>query len=512
MNINEIEESGYLYRNHNRIDYSKKLNENIEKLMEIKRNENNYNLMLNEFSMDEEGNIASPNSTWFLLKKAFLEERMNDYNLKEGDILRIGRITIKIKKIKFHNPNKNRDSISINTNLKEIVNEPKYKPSSFDNSSKKEKESQKYKICRICYLEEESIDNPLIQPCVCSGSMKYIHLNCLKQWLHTSIFVKIDGNKDCYIYLYKTPECELCKTKFPDYIRNKGKLYEIMDFQNDFNSYVVIESLTLDKNNNKYLYVVNLDVPTNLIKVGRGHDCVLLLSDISVSRWHCFLTVDKSVKKIYVHDNNSKFGTLILVQTKNITMCMDLKLCIQIGRTYLEMNLKEPFNLFNCCGVKEKRNADYYYIQNKENIFLYNKLTIKNENDIECYNKYQLKIKEEKKENKIDNLITENNLIDGNDQNKNMDLQNNKKKEENEENDKENNNDSFDDIEKLIYDGNEQDNNNNNGNDENVLEAQKNSVDKNEENVNVNENNEIVQNSNEINHQLNLSEINNIYI
>ncbi len=81
-----------------------------------------------------------------------------------------------------------------------------------------------------------------------------------------------------------------------------------------------------------------------------------------------------------------------------------------------------------------------------------------------------------------------------------------------EEKDKENNNDSFDDIEKLIYDGNEQDNNNNNGNDENVLEAQKNSVDKNEENVNVNENNEIVQNSNEINHQLNLSEINNIYI
>ena len=472
MNINEIEESGYLYRNHNRIDYSKKLNENIEKLMEIKRNENNYNLMLNEFSMDEEGNIASPNSTWFLLKKAFLEERMNDYNLKEGDILRIGRITIKIKKIKFHNPNKNRDSISINTNLKEIVNEPKYKPSSFDNSSKKEKESQKYKICRICYLEEESTDNPLIQPCVCSGSMKYIHLNCLKQWLHTSIFVKIDGNKNCYIYLYKTPECELCKTKFPDYIRNKGKLYEIMDFQNDFNSYLVIESLTLDKNNNKYLYVVNLDVPTNIIKVGRGHDCVLLLSDISVSRWHCFLTVDKSVKKIYMHDNNSKFGTLILVQTKNITMCMDLKLCVQIGRTYLEMYLKEPFNLFSCCGVKEKKNADYYYIQNKENIFLFNKLTIKNENDIECYNKYQLKRKEEKKENRFDNLITENNLIDGN----------------------------------------EQDNNNNNGNDENVLEAQKNSVDKNEENVNVNENNEIVQNSNEINHQLNLSEINNIYI
>jgi hypothetical protein len=499
--------------------------------MEIKKLENNYILLLNEFSIDEEDNIISPNSTWFLLKKAFLEERMNDYHLKEGDILRIGRITIKIKKIKFHNPNKNSDNISINTNLKEMSNEPKpnepkYK-SLFDTSSKKE--SEKYKICRICYLEEESIDNPLIQPCVCSGSMKYIHLDCLKQWLHTSIFVKIDGNNDCYIYLYKTPECELCKTKFTDYIRNKGKLYEILDFQNDFNSYLVIESLTLDKNNNKYLYVVNLDVPDNKIKVGRGHDCSLLLSDISVSRFHCSITIDKNTKKIYMHDNNSKFGTLVLVQTKNLNMCMDLKLCIQIGRTYLELYLKEPFNLFGCCGVREKKNADFYYIQNKENVFLFNKLTIKTENDIQYFNKYQLKRKEEKNQRKIDNLITENNLIDGdkdnNIGNKNSNANNDNKnegKEVKEPKENNNNENSFDDIEKLIYDENEQENNNENNNenknennnennnDVNELEAQK-DIDKNEDNINVNENNENVNNSNDINHQLNLSELNNIY-
>ena len=42
------------------------------------------------------------------------------------------------------------------------------------------------KVCRIC-LEEEDPDevdaNPYITPCGCTGSMKYIHVNCVKEWL-----------------------------------------------------------------------------------------------------------------------------------------------------------------------------------------------------------------------------------------------------------------------------------------------------------------------------------------
>ena len=465
-------------------------------MLEIKKIDNKYNLILNDFNINEEGVITTPNTTWFLLKKAFLEERMNDYNIKEGDIIRIGRITIKIKKIKFYHNNKKDDDISIHTNLKEVGIVPKYKMSSLIDK----KENSKYKICRICYLEEETSANPLIQPCVCSGSMKYIHLNCLKQWIHTSIFVKIDGNQDCFIYLYRTPECELCKTKFTDYIRIRGKTYEILDFKNDFNSYMVIESLTLDKNNNKYIYVVNLDVPNNKINVGRGHDCSLLLSDISVSRWHCFLTVDKSAKKIYLHDNNSKFGTLILVQAKQLMMCLNLKLCIQIGRTFLELSIKEPFHIFSCCNVSEKKNADFYYLQNKEKLYLFNKLTIKTEYDVEHINKCNLQREEEKV---IDNLITENNLLDDEDINL-QDI----KKEDNESNevniskeDKKENN-SFDDIEKLINEDvkNNKDNNNN----DIVIEPQTN---RNNEAIE-NKSNLIGNNSNN-NNQINYSDINN---
>lgn len=34
-------------------------------------------------------------------------------------------------------------------------------------------------ICRIC-LEGENLEKVLISPCKCSGSMKYVHEECLK--------------------------------------------------------------------------------------------------------------------------------------------------------------------------------------------------------------------------------------------------------------------------------------------------------------------------------------------
>ena len=40
---------------------------------------------------------------------------------------------------------------------------------------------------KICYNEENIINNPLIKPSKCSGSMKYIHINCLIHWIKTKI-------------------------------------------------------------------------------------------------------------------------------------------------------------------------------------------------------------------------------------------------------------------------------------------------------------------------------------
>ena len=54
-------------------------------------------------------------------------------------------------------------------------------------------------ICRICLESEE----PLISPCLCNGTMKYVHETCLNRWrfskMHTLSFSQCD---QCH-YIYQ---------------------------------------------------------------------------------------------------------------------------------------------------------------------------------------------------------------------------------------------------------------------------------------------------------------------
>ncbi|XP_033103110.1 E3 ubiquitin-protein ligase MARCH8-like [Anneissia japonica] len=50
-------------------------------------------------------------------------------------------------------------------------------------------------ICRICHCGSEE-DSPLIMPCICSGSLKFVHQHCLHQW------IKGSNAKDCELCHY----------------------------------------------------------------------------------------------------------------------------------------------------------------------------------------------------------------------------------------------------------------------------------------------------------------------
>ena len=388
--------------------------------MEVIRKNDTFELKLNEYEIDKEYNITTPNSAWFLLRKEFIDDRMNDYNLREGDIFKIGRIIVRIRTIKFaknnnKNNDNNNDNNSINTNFSQNLKEIQIEHNKIK-KVKEPKEAKSNKLCRICYGEEENDENPLLQPCTCSGSMKYIHLNCLKTWINTSVNIKLESSEYCNIYSYKPAECELCKTTFPDFVRHKGKLYEILDFYNNYSSFLIFECLTSDKIQNKFMYVVNLDIPNNIINIGRGHNSHVLLNDISVSRLHCFLKINKRTKKLHLSDNNSKFGTLALIQTNHIILVPDLALHLQVGRSYLKILIKKYVSFFNCCGVSEKKNSDFYYLQNNDEEKFGNKLTVKTENETtdEKENENKLvDIKEEKKD--INFMKTKINLMDDND-------------------------------------------------------------------------------------------------
>jgi E3 ubiquitin-protein ligase DOA10 len=71
----------------------------------------------------------------------------------------------------------------------------------------------KDQICRVCLSEEEP-DKQLINPCSCTGSMKYIHETCLNEWLEGKKHMKETEFVNSYIW--KNLECEICKTSYAD--------------------------------------------------------------------------------------------------------------------------------------------------------------------------------------------------------------------------------------------------------------------------------------------------------
>ena len=438
--------------------------------MHLDCNENQFFIDVNSYKIDEYENICSNNSTWFSLKndKKNRNNRMNMFKINEGDVLKIGKIIIRIRKIKFQS-NKHNDkkiiNIDINDNKYELSNsatsekisilqeiganslfnfnnniniQNTVKKQNEEEEKEKEKEilsinktsnkkislqklnfitpekiffqeNQKKKstdfpqrCCRICYLEEETEINPLIQPCLCSGSLKYIHLECLRKWIGTRNWTQIENNENVCIYLIKEVDCELCKNKLPDYIRHKNKLYKIIDFKIDFKNYISFENLTLDKQKNKFIYVVNLDKKKE-IKIGRGHEANIILSDISVSRVHCILNVYN--KNVYLQDNEAKYGTLVLVQTQRLNIIDNVELNLQIGRSFINCKNKTPFRLFKCCdNSKEIINYNSYFKQNSKKIGMKKILTVKTEIDEE----------EKEKENEKEFILENKENIDNN--------------------------------------------------------------------------------------------------
>ncbi|XP_070585362.1 probable E3 ubiquitin-protein ligase MARCHF10 isoform X2 [Erythrolamprus reginae] len=57
--------------------------------------------------------------------------------------------------------------------------------------------------CRICQIAGGSVTNPLLEPCGCGGSLRFVHQECLKSWLKAKI------KSGAELGAVKT--CELCK-------------------------------------------------------------------------------------------------------------------------------------------------------------------------------------------------------------------------------------------------------------------------------------------------------------
>tara|TARA_Y100000389_G_scaffold71510_2_gene68202 strand:+ start:1525 stop:2439 length:915 start_codon:yes stop_codon:yes gene_type:complete len=71
--------------------------------------------------------------------------------------------------------------------------------------------------CKICLEGETNINNRLITPCDCDGTHKYIHVNCLIQWI----------NSEANIHHKKS--CRECGGKYMILKRHKNEQYNLLN-------------------------------------------------------------------------------------------------------------------------------------------------------------------------------------------------------------------------------------------------------------------------------------------
>lgn len=289
------------------------------------------------------------------------------YELKEGDIIKIGKVMFKVREVKPNqndviDPKKdiNNNETDINDRLKSI-----YIKSQLSNKKNKKVQTKPY-TCRICLNESIAEDNtnPLINPCNCIGSVRYIHLDCLRQWLSSKIAVKTSYDSLITAYSFKEFQCEICKSTLPHRIKVNGEIISLINIEDVTTPYLVLESIphqfhinTNSRDNAINIYVVRFTEAKSEIKIGRSNDAELRLSDISVSRNHSCLIYRKG--HFFIQDLRSKFGTLLLLQNE-ITFLPYKSLSIQIGKFHINFKLcRTLMSWFKCYRNKVLSKMNY---------------------------------------------------------------------------------------------------------------------------------------------------------
>ena len=105
--------------------------------------------------------------------------------------------------------------------------------------------------CRICFRNDSDIDDPLITPCKCSGSMKYIHYKCLKKCILVKTSMKTNDNY--LFYSWKSYECEVCLSEYPKYIKYKLIIYPMIEVSIPFEEYIIFDYSIYDDEKRKVM-------------------------------------------------------------------------------------------------------------------------------------------------------------------------------------------------------------------------------------------------------------------
>lgn len=315
---------------------------------------------------------------WTILPKATSTE------LKENDIIKLGRVRLKFDKICLDGDNAVQNTSNVNINYTTNYNMAKSSVNGNNNvtsvnvsnyanevhnssfTSRSNKNMLDNKICcRICYRNESDLSDPLISPCKCTGSMAFIHYKCLKSCIDSKVTKKEDENYCSY--LVKNYNCEICLSQYPKYIKYKSITYFLIDIDTSkYNSYAICDYSLFDDSKGRLFHkgfiIFRLEEGQE-VTLGRTQSNKVKLKDISVSRKHCALIKKKD--KLHIIDYGSKFGSLLYLKGK---MKLEINKNFEVvsGKHFLRFNLERKWSLFSdffkfgCCNCKHTSDGEEF--------------------------------------------------------------------------------------------------------------------------------------------------------
>jgi len=189
-------------------------------------------------------------------------------------------------------------------------------------------------ICRICLQGVEDSEDPLVCPCSCKGSISSIHLECLKIWIQKKGRCAPRGSRFVtnYVQTHRCLSCEICHTPYPLCITVKGKRVPLGRVSAMRAPFIVLETLFGEPE----LHSLSL-ADTNMLTLGRGIDCNVVIINASVSRLHATISIVDG--KFVLADNNSKYGTLVCIRRPMRSFLSDgQSVSIQSERTLFQFN------------------------------------------------------------------------------------------------------------------------------------------------------------------------------
>ena len=150
-------------------------------------------------------------------------------------------------------------------------------------------------------------DNPLISPCSCIGFQKFIHLECLRQWINSKLEVRASPGGGSMISL-KHAKCEICLKPLPLKIKILGKELPLIDIHRPIAHtprYAVFETIEIGKRCDKCIHTVPFaehpQAPPEEGQEGQEHEPIQELKQI-VS------TSDPGSRKALPHAHSGHFN------------------------------------------------------------------------------------------------------------------------------------------------------------------------------------------------------------